>query len=145
MLKVSRSGYYDWCGRGESKRSREDKILLEEIRKVHESNKQAYGAVKTWRALRDGGVACGKHRVARLRRLAGDRGSSDEALSTGLPGTSECPADAESAQGPFWSRATGPDMGGGYRLHRHTVGVVPAFAACLRRLPRPLGINVNFS
>ena len=55
MLKVSRSGYYDWCGRGESKRSREDKILLEEIRKVHESNKQAYGAVKTWRALRGWG------------------------------------------------------------------------------------------
>ena len=70
-LKVSRSGYYDWCSRGESKRSREDKILLEEIGKVHESNKQAYGAVKMWRALRDRGVACGKHRVARLRRLAG--------------------------------------------------------------------------
>ena len=70
-LKVSRSGYYDWCSRGESKRSREDRILLAEIRKVHESNKQAYGAVKTWRALRDRGVACGKHRVARLRRLAG--------------------------------------------------------------------------
>ena len=71
MLQVSRSGYYDWCSRGESKRSREDKVLLEEIRKVHEVNKQAYGAVKTWRALRDVGVACGKHRVARLRRLAG--------------------------------------------------------------------------
>ena len=71
VLKVSRSGYYDWCSRGESKRSREDTILLEEIRKVHESNKQAYGAVKMWRALRDRGVACGKHRVARLRRLAG--------------------------------------------------------------------------
>ena len=71
VLQVSRSGYYDWCSRGESKRSREDKVLLEEIRKVHEVNKQAYGAVKTWRALRDVGVACGKHRVARLRRLAG--------------------------------------------------------------------------
>lgn len=70
-LKVSRSGYYDWCSRGESKRSQADKVLLEEIRKVHEFNKQAYGAAKTWRALRDAGVVCGKHRVARLRRVAG--------------------------------------------------------------------------
>ena len=71
VLKVSRSGYYDWCTRPESERSRRDKVLLKEIRKVHEINRQAYGAVKTWRALRDAGVACGKHRVARLRRLAG--------------------------------------------------------------------------
>lgn len=71
VLKVSSSGYYGWCSRGESKRSREDRVLLEEIRKVHENHKQAYGAVKTWRALREAGVVCGKHRVARLRRLAG--------------------------------------------------------------------------
>lgn len=71
VLRVSRSGYYGWCTRPESERSRRDKVLLEEIRKVHESNKQAYGAVKTWRALRELGVACGKHRVARLRCLAG--------------------------------------------------------------------------
>jgi len=60
VLKVSRSGYYDWCTRPESERSRRDKVLLKEIRKVHEINRQAYGAVKTWRALRDAGVACGK-------------------------------------------------------------------------------------
>lgn len=71
VLRVSRSGYYDWCTRPESKRRRRDKVLLKEIRKVHEVNKQAYGAVKTWRALRGLGVACGKHRAARLRRLAG--------------------------------------------------------------------------
>ncbi len=71
VLRVSRSGYYDWCTRPESERSRRDKVLLKEIRKVHEVNKQAYGALKTWRTLRDGAVACGKYRVARLRRLAG--------------------------------------------------------------------------
>jgi len=71
VLEVSRSGYYDWCGRGESRRSVQDKVLIKEIRKVHERNKKAYGAVKTWLTLNEAGVACGKHRVARLRCLVG--------------------------------------------------------------------------
>jgi len=71
VLEVSRSGYYDWCGRGESRRSVQDKVLIKEIRKVHERHKKAYGAVKTWLTLNEAGVACGKHRVARLRCLVG--------------------------------------------------------------------------
>ncbi len=71
VLQVSRSGYYDWRYRPESKRSRQDRALLVEIRRVHYSNKQAYGAAKTWEALNRDGIACGKHRVARLRSLAG--------------------------------------------------------------------------
>jgi putative transposase len=71
VLRVSRSGYYDWWLRAESERSREDRILLTEIRRVHYSNKEAYGAVRTWREMKQAGVCCGKHRVARLRRLAG--------------------------------------------------------------------------
>jgi len=34
-------------------------------------NRQAYGALKTWLALNEAGIPCGKHRVARLRREAG--------------------------------------------------------------------------
>lgn len=60
----------------------------------------------------------------KAQAFSGDRGSSDEALSTGLSGTSECPAGAESAQGTFWSRATKPGMGGGYHVYCHAVGVV---------------------
>ena len=71
VLEVSRSGYYDWCSRGESRRSVRDKVLIKEIRKVHERNKEAYGTVKTWLTLKEVGVACGKHRVARLRSLVG--------------------------------------------------------------------------
>ena len=70
VLRVSRSGYYDWRVRPESERSRQDRVLLTEIRNVHYSNKEAYGAVKTWRELKQAGLCCGKHRVARLRRLA---------------------------------------------------------------------------
>jgi putative transposase len=71
VLQVSRSGYYDWARRGESKRSQEDRALLKEIRKIHQETKEAYGATETWQALKQSGMACGKHRVARLRRQAG--------------------------------------------------------------------------
>jgi transposase InsO family protein len=71
VLQISRSGYYDWRERAECERSRQDRALLVEIRRVHYSHKQAYGAVKTWRALNRAGIACGKNRVARLRSLAG--------------------------------------------------------------------------
>lgn len=69
-LSVSRGGYYDWLARGESEHSRRDRELLECIREVHEASRQAYGAKKTWLELRARGIACGKHRVARLRKNA---------------------------------------------------------------------------
>jgi len=67
-LGVSASGYYAWCARPESQRGRDNQRLLEHIRRVHHASRQAYGAVKTWRALNREGIVCGKHRVARLRR-----------------------------------------------------------------------------
>lgn len=73
VLHVSRSGYYDWIDRPESRRAREDRELLVEIRRVHLDSRRAYGSVKTWKELCARGVACGKHRVARLRRREGIR------------------------------------------------------------------------
>lgn len=70
-LQVSPSGYYDWLGREPSRRSRSDQALLAHIRAAHVRHYQAYGAVKTWHYLNAIGIACGKHRVARLRKLAG--------------------------------------------------------------------------
>ena len=71
LLKVSRSGYYAWHARGPSARQRADSRLLIDIRRVHLEHREAYGSVKTWRVLNDRGIACGKHRVARLRRMGG--------------------------------------------------------------------------
>lgn len=70
-LGVARSGYYDWKARGESQRSKQNSELLARIKEVHLASREAYGAVKTWRELNMRGIACGKHRVARLRRQAG--------------------------------------------------------------------------
>jgi transposase InsO family protein len=68
VLGVSRSGYYAWRGRGQSRRAADDERLLREIRAVHLRSREAYGAFKTWKVLNRAGIACGKHRVARLRR-----------------------------------------------------------------------------
>lgn len=71
ILAVSRSGYYDWLGRAPSQREQHNQHLLERIRAIHQRSRQAYGAVKTWQALKQQGAVCGKHRVARLRKVAG--------------------------------------------------------------------------
>lgn len=70
-LGVSRSGYYEWLGRPQSRRAMADRQLLEDIRVLHSQSREAYGAYKTWRVLNARGIACGKHRVARLRRQNG--------------------------------------------------------------------------
>jgi putative transposase len=71
VLKVSRSGYYEWRSRAPSAHALADQALLPKIRHLHVASKEAYGAVKTWKVLNQQGVSCGKHRVARLRRDAG--------------------------------------------------------------------------
>jgi len=70
-LNVSRSGYYDWLRRAPSERTQTDLAFLAAIRRVHAESHQAYGALKTWKALKARGVKCGKHRVARLRKAHG--------------------------------------------------------------------------
>jgi len=70
-LKVSSSGYYDWRRRSVSRRAKENERLLIEIRRIHYESRQAYGSLKTWKTLKACGIDCGKHRVARLRRLCG--------------------------------------------------------------------------
>lgn len=70
-LQVSRSGFYAWQHRPESRRGQANRRLLERMRHLHQQTREAYGARKMWQLLRREGLACGRHRVARLRRLAG--------------------------------------------------------------------------
>ena len=71
MLAVSRSGYHAWLTRPDSPRELADRQLLVDIRRVHIEHRSTYGGIKTWLTLNERGIACGKHRVARLRREAG--------------------------------------------------------------------------
>lgn len=73
LLQVSRSGYYEWRSREESKRSRENRVLVVEIRSVHEESRRSYGAIRTCRELKKRGKSCSKNRVARLMREKGIR------------------------------------------------------------------------
>ena len=71
VLTVSPSGYYSWKTRPLSQRKLFDKYLLGHIRQVHLASRQNYGAIKTWKTLKASGIACGKHRIARLRKING--------------------------------------------------------------------------
>ena len=70
-LEVSRSGYHAWLIRPQSAHAQADHRFLQAIRQVHAEHREAYGAIKTWQVLNQRGIACGKHRVARLRAQAG--------------------------------------------------------------------------
>lgn len=69
VLGVSRSGYYAWRDRAPSARAQEDHRLLPLLRQIHQETRGHYGAVKLWKEARDRRIPCGRHRVARLRRL----------------------------------------------------------------------------
>jgi putative transposase len=74
MLKVSRSGYYDWRDRPPSRRSRENAVLTGKIHEIHRRSRETYGSPRIHAELRSLGVGCSRKRIARLMRVAGVRG-----------------------------------------------------------------------
>jgi putative transposase len=72
-LAVSSAGYYAWRDRPESRRSRQNRLLLSSIRVLHYEARETYGSPRIWNALRRQGHGVGEHRVARLMREAGIR------------------------------------------------------------------------
>ncbi|WP_338105001.1 IS3 family transposase, partial [Modestobacter muralis] len=72
VLRVSRSGFYEFAGRPPSPRAVADAALTSTITKVHAGSRATYGAPRVHAELRLGlGLACGRKRVARLMRTAG--------------------------------------------------------------------------
>jgi putative transposase len=75
VLKVSRSGYYDWKDRPLSRRDQENVALMEKIQEVHDRSRRTYGYPRVHAELRALGVVrCSRKRVARLMRKAGLQG-----------------------------------------------------------------------
>lgn len=68
VLKVSRSGYYEWIQRPLSDRAIEDRRLLTLIRASYTASDGVYGSPRVFLDLREAGERCGKHRVARIMR-----------------------------------------------------------------------------
>ena len=73
VFNISPSAYYAWLRRGESRRVREDRRLLVEIKAIHQENRETYGSPRIHAELKDRQLPHGKKRVARLMRENGIR------------------------------------------------------------------------
>jgi transposase InsO family protein len=75
LLGVTRSGYYAWQPEKAGPRELENRVLVEQIRVEYKISRQTYGSPRIWKSLVNQGIACGRHRVARLMRREGIRPS----------------------------------------------------------------------
>ena len=73
VLSVSRSGYYRWRGRPESRRAIENRRLDAHIKAIFMKSKRRYGSPKITDELNDMGIPVSKNRVARRMKAAGLR------------------------------------------------------------------------
>jgi transposase InsO family protein len=92
VLKVSRSGYYAWRERPHSEREQANQRLRSAIGRVHAESRGTYGSPRVYEALRRGGAACGRHRVARLMREEGLRGKAKQRFRAIATKRSEMPS-----------------------------------------------------
>ncbi len=74
LLDVSRSGFYAWRQRRPSARAHVNQQLVLEMRRIHAEVDRSYGSPRMHPELVGRGLACGRHRVARLMRVHGIRG-----------------------------------------------------------------------
>lgn len=68
LLRVARSGFYQWLHKPLSDRAVEDRRLLDLIRDSYFASHGIYGSPRVFLDLREVGETCGKHRVARIMK-----------------------------------------------------------------------------
>jgi putative transposase len=74
VLKVSRSGYYQWRTVPNSVRARQEALMQERIAQIHRASRGTYGSPRVAAVLRKEGHSIGRYRVARLMRETGLQG-----------------------------------------------------------------------
>lgn len=74
VLKVSRSGYYQWRTVPNSVRARQEALMQERIAQIHRASRGTYGSPRVAAVLRKEGHSIGRHRVARLMGETGLQG-----------------------------------------------------------------------
>lgn len=72
VLDLNRSSYYDWLNRKPSRRSQEDEIILEAIKKSYQENRGVCGLDKILRDVLET-IHCGRNRVYRMMKKHGIR------------------------------------------------------------------------
>jgi putative transposase len=65
-MKVSRAGFYSWCGRPECTHAVEDRQLTVLVRAAHERSRRSYGSPRVHAELKSEGISIARKRVARL-------------------------------------------------------------------------------
>ena len=68
VFEVSRSGYYDWVGRGPSHRQQEDDQIGHRIEVIFSDHYLCYGVPHMQSALQDEGIGISRKRIARLMK-----------------------------------------------------------------------------
>ena len=76
VLGVSEAGYHAWLCRPPSTHAQADAVLLRQVRTVHASSRETYGAPRVHAELRTQGERHSRKRIARLMREAGLVGAS---------------------------------------------------------------------
>lgn len=71
VLGVTASGYYAWQPEKAGPRELENRRLVEQIRAEYKTSRRTYGSPRIQARLVRQGIACGRHRVARLMRREG--------------------------------------------------------------------------
>ena len=118
VLGVSQSGYFAWKDRPACRRQRDDMVMLAHVRSAFALSNGTYGSPRMTRELRDGGLAIGRRRTARLMREnglgAGRSGGSSEPPTASTPGRSRrtCSTRTSRRLGPTRNGApTSPTSG----------------------------------
>ncbi len=71
VLKVSRSGYYEWLGHKPSAREQENESLKNVIREVYKKGRGVYGYRRIHAALLGKNLQCSQNRINRLMKQEG--------------------------------------------------------------------------
>jgi putative transposase len=80
VLHVAPAGFYAAQRRAPSAHARMDLVLRVHVRAMHATSTGTYGAPRIARALAAVGIACGRHRAARLLRAEGLQGVATRAF-----------------------------------------------------------------
>jgi transposase InsO family protein len=68
VLKVSRSGYYDWRTRPASARRQRSDALAARVRQLHLDSKRIFGSPRIAQQLKANGIACCRNTIAKLMK-----------------------------------------------------------------------------